>query len=125
MYRVDDVLTPEERLGAIQFGVITKLASAGIGPKAFVRMAKEAQVTSGPAISIDKLAVLSVMLGVPLGTISYALRTSLAPDRRKNRKLKASLDQFNDIVNQYKRQVADNEPETEMRSAPSFGYRGI
>lgn len=113
MYRIDEILTPDERMGAMRFGVISELVSRGIGPREFVRLSKEAQAQGGQMFGIDKLGILALMLGIPIGALSYALRSSLKPDTRKNRKLKASLDQFNDVVSQYRRQV---EPKMRERS---------
>lgn len=118
MYRVNDILTPEERLGAIRHGMITKLASMGIGPAKFMRMVKGAQASSGGGASnpdswISALFKLSLGLGIPIGTLHYALSSSIKPNRNRNRKQKAVLDQYNDIVAKYKQQAKEQEKDDE------------
>ena len=113
MYRINEYLSQEERLGMMKIGAMRQLAQMGIGPEDLVCLTKEAQANSGGAkgglgafvTTIQDLFKISLMAGIPLGAVSYALRRALAPDRKKNRRLKEELDQYNDFVENYKTQM--------------------
>lgn len=107
MYRINEFLTPEERLGAIQFGAMRKLASMGVGPGRFMELMKSAEGKAPQPDSVVKaLLGLSIGLGIPLGVLTYALKSGVKPDKNKNRKLKSELDMYNDVVHQYRSQTA-------------------
>ena len=109
MYRVNEVLTMEERLAAIQLGMITKLASMGIGPSEFVRMTKSAEDKGD---ILKSMLLLSLGVGIPLGVASYAVQSGLKPKKKSNLEYKQRLDAYNDVVAQYAAQ-ADAEKEKE------------
>ena len=100
-----DFLTPGERMCAIRIGAIRKLASMGISPSGFSKMMeKSAQSVGSPwqTLSLKGLLTLAVGLGIPAGALTYALKSAIAPNKRQNRDLKARLDEYNDIVDEYK-----------------------
>lgn len=108
MYKVCSILTPEERLGAIQLGIIRRFSAAGVGPGEAAVLMKQAAIGSrapDPDSFVTAVLKLGLGLGIPLGTLDYALRSSLRPRKSRNRKLRAGLDQYNDIVAQYKKQI--------------------
>lgn len=115
MYKVCEILTPEERLGAIQLGMIRAFASNGVGPGEAARLMKSAAPGDKGSVEswITAMLKLGLGIGIPIGTLSYALRSSLKPKTKQNMKLRAGLDQYNDIVAQYKRQINDKEKEEE------------
>lgn len=106
MYRINEFLTPEERLEAIRIGAMKKLASLGMTPSDFDReMEKSAQAAEAVSdvFSAGNYIKLALLLGVPLGTLTYAFGSMASPNRKRNRKLKHGLDQFNDIAEEYRR----------------------
>ena len=107
MYRVNEFLTPEERLQAIRMGAMRKLASMGMTVSDFNReMEKRAQQGGGdPSISLKGLFTLALGLGIPIGTLTYAMKSAVMPARNQNKRLKAQLTEYNDIVDRYKREL--------------------
>jgi len=102
MYRVDEFLSPEERLAAMHHGMIVKLGSMGIGPGEFVRMVKRAQARGSDVESLIKsMAMLSVGLGIPAGVAWYAASRALKPSTSTNRGLKRKLHAYNKVIAQY------------------------
>lgn len=95
-YRFSEYITPSERLAAMRLGGIRKLASMGVTPDEFEKRADDGLLSS--AIK------LSLYLGIPLGIATYAAQSSIGGGggiSRSNRKRKAALDKYNDIVNDY------------------------
>ena len=106
MYRVNDYLTPSERLDAMRVGGMRKLASVGLTPKTFTDLVKKAD---GPASALDLLGTAlrtSVFIGAPLGALWFAMRSGLGEDNKKTRKLKETLDHYNDVVANNRGQMA-------------------
>lgn len=97
MYRISEYLTPSERMETIRMGAMRKLASMGMAPSDFGReMEKDAQ--SVPNLSMLGTALrTAVMIGAPVGAVLYALKSSLRNDTAKTKKLKATLDHYNDV----------------------------
>jgi len=109
MYRINEILTREERLSAIRLGAMRKLASMGMTPSSFSReVEKRAQV---PSLSISGALKLALGLGIPIGAISYAMKSALMPDSNANKRLKMQLDEYNNIISQYKASRPDDETE--------------
>ena len=109
MYRVGEFLTPEERLDAMRLGGLKKLASYGLKPSDMDGVVKSAGVS-------DKLGLLgsvmrtSVMIGVPVGALWYALSSGLKDDSEKTRKMKATLDHYNEAVTDNKNRLQNIYP---------------
>lgn len=101
MYRIGEFLTPSERLEAMRIGGLRKLASAGLKPSDMDEMAKEAGTQ-------DKIGLLgaalrtSVLIGAPLGAVWYVLSNALKEDSSKTKKMKATLDHYNSVVEENK-----------------------
>ena len=116
MYRINEFLTPEERLQAMRIGGLKKLASMGMTVSDFNReMEKRAQQGGGDSsISLKGLFTLALGLGIPIGTLTYAMRSAVTPARNQNKRLKAQLSEYNDIVNRYKQELGvDDEEKSE------------
>jgi len=109
MYRVPEFISDDERLGAIQHGMIAELASRGIGPRDFVEMNKQA--SNSVSDIIDAAFKLSFGAGIPIGVATYAVSRALTPTVRTNRALKRQLDEYNDVVAQYENQVEERKKE--------------
>lgn len=109
MYRINDYLTPSERMDAIRVGGLKKLASLGMKPS---DMEKDALSLADGASSILPLlgtAVrTAVVFGLPVGTVWYALSRSLKQDSASTQKLKAKLDHYNDVAEEAKSRVRSN-----------------
>lgn len=100
-----DVLTPEERLWAIRLGAMKKLAASGISPSEFGSALEKAAAEGNGmpgGLSLKGLLLLATGIGIPVGAVTYALRSAFTPDKNKNKKLKAQLDEYNDIVGEYR-----------------------
>lgn len=80
----------------MRIGGIRKLASMGVSMDEFE---KRAFVSIGG--TLESAIKLSLYLGIPLGVTMYAVQ-SMFDNGKTNRKRKAALDQYNDIVNDYK-----------------------
>lgn len=112
MYRINEFLTPEERFGMMKIGAMRELASMGIGPGDLVHQVKQAADGDSRSgfgnfiATLQDVFKVSLMLGIPIGAVSYALKSALAPNKKKNRRLKEELDQYNDFVENYKRQMS-------------------
>jgi hypothetical protein len=103
MYRVNEFLTPTERLDAMRLGGLRKLASMGLRPSDLEKVA--ASNTS----AIDTLGAAirtSVLFGAPLGAVWYVLSSGLKKDSKKTKKLKAELDHYNNAVSDSKNRLA-------------------
>lgn len=100
MYRINEFLTPSERLEAMRFGALKKLASMGYKPSDFNRLVKSAaEGNSSDPISILGAALkTSIYVGVPFGVVWYALTGGAQKDSLKTKKLKATLDHYNDLT---------------------------
>jgi len=94
MYRINEFLTPSERLEAMRLGGIKKLAAEGLTPTTFQKEAAD----SGPLSLLGTALRTAVFIGAPIGAVWYALSSSLKEDSEKTRKLKAQLDHFNDVA---------------------------
>lgn len=97
MYKISEYLTPSERMEAIRIGAVRQLAAMGMTPSDFGRaMEKDAQ--SVPNLSMFGTALrTAVMIGAPIGAVLYVLKSSLKNDTTKTKKLKATLDHYNDV----------------------------
>ena len=101
MYRVNEFLTPAERLEAMRIGGMRKLASCGLKPSDMDSMAKKAGTE-------DKIGLLgaalrtSVLIGAPLGAVWYVLSNGLKEDSSKTKRMKATLDHYNTVVEENK-----------------------
>lgn len=105
---MNDYLTPRERLCAMRVGGIRKLASMGMSVSEFNDvMEKSAQTKVESAI--DTAIRLSIMTGVPVGIMTYAMGRAVRPKKRQNAKAKAVLDELNDIAARYRREFAPKE----------------
>lgn len=97
MYRIGEFLTPDERLNAMRIGGLYKLASYGLKPSDMTTITKSAGTT-------DKLGLLgaalrtSIIVGAPLGAVWYAVSSGIKDDDEKTKKMKATLDHYNDVV---------------------------
>ena len=111
MYRISEYLTPSERMEAIRIGAMRKLASMGMTPSSFgEEIEKDAQ--SAPNLNMLGTALrTAVMVGAPIGAILYVLKSSLKNDTTKTKKLKATLDHYNDVSFDAKTrlEMADND----------------
>jgi hypothetical protein len=118
MYRINEFLTPRERAEAIRVGALRKLASLGMTPSDFSRQMKKSALAGAaagvgaaaagkmaPLLSPKTLFSLAIYLGIPLGALSYGLKSSFSPETSANSDLKTKLDEMNDIVEQYRRQL--------------------
>lgn len=97
MYRVNEFLTPSERLGAMRIGGLKKLASMGMRPSDFGAMTKVAGVEAKLGLLGAALRT-SVLVGAPIGAIWFAISDGIKNDDEKTRKMKATLDHYNDAV---------------------------
>lgn len=113
MYRVNEFLTPEERLQAIRMGAMRKLASMGMTPSDFSgELEKQAQESgSDPLASLGGLIRLALAIGIPVGALSYAMKSAVMPARNQNKRLKAQLTEYNDIVDRYKQELGVDDGE--------------
>lgn len=94
MYRINEFLTPSERLEAMRLGGLKKLASMGMTPSDFNK-----QADASGALSLFGTALrTAVFIGAPLGVVWYALSSSMKNDSEKTKRLKAQLDHFNDVA---------------------------
>lgn len=97
MYRISEYLTPSERMEAIRFGAMRKLASMGMSPSDFGREMEKA-ADGVPNLSMLGTALrTAVMIGAPIGAVMYVLKSSMKGDTTKTKKLKATLDHYNDV----------------------------
>lgn len=113
MYRINEFLTPEERLSAIRIGAMKKIASLGMTPSDFSReMEKRGQQN---VLSLGGAVRLALAIGVPVGTISYALKSAIMPDKNQNKKLKRQLTEYNDIVARYKQELGVEDEEKKAK----------
>lgn len=107
MYRIGEILTPEERLDAMRLGGIKKLAGYGLSPSSFSGLVKKAGVS-------DKIGLLgaalrtSVLIGAPIGAVWFALSNGLRHDSKNTKMMKATLDHYNDVVAENERKVGDS-----------------
>ena len=105
MYRINEFLTPSERLDAMRLGGLKKLASAGLKPSDLDGMCKSAATQ-------DKIGLLgaamrtSVLIGAPLGAIWYVISSGLKDDSDKTRKMKAALDHYNSVVEENRPKIS-------------------
>ena len=95
MYRVNEFLTPAERLDAMRLGGLGKLASMGMKPS---DMEKLAGKESGGLDVLGTALKTSILVGAPVGALWYVLSNSLKNDSKKTRQMKATLDHYNDVV---------------------------
>lgn len=106
MYRVNEFISPDDRLDAMRLGGLRKLASYGLKPSDLTGVVKAAGAT-------DKLGLLgsalrtSILLGAPIGAVWYAISSGLREDSEKTKKMKATLDHYNDAVMANKSVVSD------------------
>lgn len=111
MYRINEFLTPAERLEAIRLGAMKKLASYGMTPSDFSReLEKRGEGES--AVSLGGVIRLALALGIPIGALTYAMKSAIAPSVNQNAKLKAQLSEYNNVVDRYKQELGVSEDET-------------
>lgn len=96
MYRVSEFITPTERLDAMRLGGLKKLAELGLKPSDMDKFA--ADKASGGLDMLGTALKTSVLIGAPLGAVWYAISSGLKKDSKKTRKLKETLDHYNDVV---------------------------
>lgn len=103
MYRINEFITPEERLDGIRLGAMRKLASMGMKPSDLdAAMEKTAQSKTGAQDLLMAVIKSAVVLGVPAGALMYAMRSSVKSDDEKTRKMRQALDHYNDQVYEFK-----------------------
>lgn len=103
MYRINEFITPEERLDGIRVGALRKLASYGMKPsdlgQAMEKSGQSAATASDALMAVLKTAVV---IGVPVGALMYAMRSSVKKQDDKTRKMQSALDHYNDQVFEFK-----------------------
>lgn len=103
MYRINEFITPEERLDGIRVGALRKLASYGMKPsdlgKAMEKSGQSATTASDALMAVLKTAVV---IGVPVGALMYAMRSSVKKQDDKTAKMRKALDHYNDQVFEFK-----------------------
>lgn len=95
MYRINEYLTPSERVAAMRIGGVKAMASMGVTPAEFEKRAQAAG--DGLLTSAIKL---SLYLGIPLGVAHYAVSSAFDMGE-SNRRRKKALDTVNDIIADY------------------------
>lgn len=123
MYRINEFLTPAERLAAIRVGALKKLASYGMTPSDFSReMEKRAQESGDSSLSLAGAFKLALMLGIPVGAITYAFKSAFKPATNQNAKLKAQLSEYNNVIDRYKQELGiDDEEDDTKKKKGIFG----
>lgn len=116
-----DYLTPEERMQIYRAAAVEKLAESGVTVEQFNEMLEkrgQAGRASFLGLSPDILKAIfatSLIVGVPTGTLAYALSESTKGGNRKVRKLQRELDYYNDTVAEMKSRMAAMGGEPMMR----------
>ena len=114
MYRINEFLTPAERLEAIRLGAMKKLAEYRMTPSDFSRaIEKRAKDAGDSSVSFMGALKLALMLGIPVGALTYAMKSAFKPAMNQNAKLKAQLSEYNNVIDRYKQELgaADDEDE--------------
>jgi len=105
MYRIGEFLTPRERIDAMRLGGIRKLAEYGLKPSDMTGIVKS-------AAGEEKIGLLgaalrtSVLIGAPLGAIWYVVSSGLRDDSEKTRRMKATLDHYNYVVDRNRKSLS-------------------
>jgi multisubunit Na+/H+ antiporter MnhC subunit len=104
MYRINEFITPEERLDGIRVGALRKLASYGMKPSDLGQAMEKSGANPVGTASDALMAVLktAVVIGVPVGALMYAMRSSVKKQDDKTRKMQSALDHYNDQVFEFK-----------------------
>ena len=101
MYRISEFLTPSERLDAMRFGALKKLASMGYKPSDFNALVKTAGDDGvSPIQLLGDVLKTSVYIGAPVGALWYAMQGGSSKDDLKIKKLKATLDHYNSVTDE-------------------------
>lgn len=103
MYRVCEFITPYERLDAMRLGGLKKLAEVGLKPSDMDKLAAE---SSGGLDVLGTALRTSILVGAPIGAVWYVLSSGLKKDSKKTKKLKATLDHYNDVVAENKNRLS-------------------
>ena len=99
MYRVNEFLTPSERMDAMRFGAVSALASAGVPPSGFD---KAAEASGGALDLLGTVLRTCAFVGAPVGLVWYAVSRGIRNDSAKTRRMKAMLDHYNSAVAEHK-----------------------
>ena len=95
-------LTPAERISAIKFGALNKLASLGINP--FSKQADlwpsgiVSDISDSASRTMSILIGLAAMTGIPTGILLHSLGQNLSRDRGRERELNEKIKYYKGLT---------------------------
>lgn len=108
MYRINEFLTPSERLDAMRLGGLKALVANGLTPSTFTKEAAGNPPAPSPDF-LKSVMMTSVVLGLPIGAVWYALSSGIRKSDEKTQRMRAELDHYNDVVSSYRNRLSGGE----------------
>ena len=93
--RYIELLTMEERAGAMKLGATLKLAECGIHPS----RVKEAAIAVSPGGMAKTMITVSLLAGVPLGVVAHAIGRHVTQQNTKDKELQEKIRFYRDATN--------------------------